>query len=182
MALDIYTFVEALWIIIPAYAANGFAPFARYIRNTHRIDGGWNFLGKPIFGPGKTWEGLMIGTFFGILIAAVEMLAFPYLPFEISPVTLLVVPMSPFIGFFLGFGAMFGDLIGSFVKRRVNIERGKSAPILDQDDFVVGAFLLLWLMQPLKWEWLVWMLFFTPMLHVTASFIAFRLGIKKDAF
>ena len=45
----------------------------------------------------------------------------------------------PLIGFLLGFGALLGDALGSFIKRRMGIGRGKPAPILDQIDFLIVA-------------------------------------------
>lgn len=173
----IYNFVEAIWFVIPIYAANAFATLSR---GKKPIDGGKKFIdGQPLFGPGKTWEGLILGCTIGILIATLEMIAYPYLPWNLSNTHLQIVPMTPVLGFFLGLGAIVGDLAGSFVKRRMKIPRGKPAPLLDQEDFLIGAFAFTFLITPLKIEWFVILLILTPVLHLIANAIAYLLRIKN---
>jgi CDP-2,3-bis-(O-geranylgeranyl)-sn-glycerol synthase len=180
MVFDIYTLVEALWLIIPAYAANGLTPLVGLKKNLHPIDGGRNLWEQPLLGKGKTWEGLIFGTLIGGIIGMIEMLAYPYLPFSISPVPLNIVPMSLLLGLLLGFGAMFGDLVGSFIKRRLRIPRGKPAPILDQEDFLAGALAFSLLLITLNWDWVILLAVITPIIHIAANRIGYLLKIKKQ--
>jgi len=177
---SIYTLVEALYLILPAYSANGLAPLVGLRKKLHPIDGGRRFKGEPLFGPGKTWEGLIFGTIVGGLIGMIEMLAYPYLPFSISPVPLNIVPMSLALGLSLGLGAMCGDLAGSFIKRRLKIPRGRPAPILDQEDFLAGALALSMLLVPLEASWVVLLAFVTFVVHIIANMIGYVLKIKKQ--
>ena len=179
MVFDIFTFVEALWIILPAYAANGLVPLIGLKTGLHPIDGGRSRNGKRILGDGKSWEGLIAGAVIGMVIGIVQMLAFPLLPWGVSPVPLEIVAMSPLLGFLLGFGAMVGDIAASFFKRRIGMKRGGSAPILDQDDFVVGALVFAALLVFVKAEWFVLLLILTPIFHYFASFIGYKVKIKK---
>jgi len=176
----IYVLVEAIWLILPAYASNGLTPLVGLKKKTHPIDMGRKFRRQPLFGPGKTWEGLVFGTFIGGLIGLVEMLAYPSLPFSISPEPLNIVPMSPLLGLLLGFGAMLGDIGGSFIKRQLKIPRGKPAPILDQEDFLIGAFLFSLLLLAPEIEWVILLAVITPVLHITANVIGYLLKIKKQ--
>lgn len=180
MVFNIYTFVEAIWIILPAYAANGLTPLIGLRKGLHPIDGGRKFRGQPLFGEGKTWEGLIFGTLVGGLIGLVEMLAYPHLPFSMSPEPLNIAAMSPILGLLLGFGALAGDIAGSFIKRRLKISRGKSAPILDQEDFLAGALLFSILLVPLEIEWVILLAVITLILHITANAIGYLLKIKKQ--
>jgi len=41
----------------------------------------------------------------------------------------------------LSIGALTGDLIESFIKRRISRSPGSSLPVADQIDFILGAFL-----------------------------------------
>ena len=174
--IDIYTFVEAVWLMWPAYGANGLCMLARGKR---RIDFGRTLGKKPIFGKGKTWEGLILGVIVAMLVASLQMFVYPYLPWDLSPVSLDIVLMSPFLGFVIGLGAMAGDLGGSFIKRRLGLERGRPFPILDQLDFMIGMFIFLGLVIALKWEWVVILLVLTPVIHLIANGIAYLLKIKK---
>ena len=180
MVFDIYTLVEALYLIFPAYAANGLTPILGLKKGLHPIDGGRKFKGESLFGPGKTWEGLAFGTLIGGIIGTIEMLAYPYLPFSISPVQLNIVPMSLILGLLLGFGAMSGDLVGSFIKRRLKIPRGRPAPVLDQEDFLVGALVFSLLQVSLELSWIILLAIITPIFHLVANLIGYLLKIKKQ--
>jgi len=174
--IDIYTFIEAVWLMWPAYGANGLCMFAR---GKIPIDGGQTWRGKRILGPGKTWEGLLLGVIVGTLIATFQMLAYPFLPWSASPVALDIVPMNPLIGALMGFGAILGDMGGSAIKRRLNIERGKPAPLLDQLDFIIGMFIFASLVVTIKWEWAVILLVMTPVIHLAANGVAYLLKLKN---
>ena len=175
---NIYILVEAIWLAIPIYAANGLVPL---IRGRRRLDFRRNFTdGRPILGPGKTIEGFVAGCVFGALIALVEQLAFPYLPWHLSEVPLTIIAMSPALGFLLGFGAMAGDSVGSFIKRRLNIRRGRPAPLLDQLDFIIGALLISSLVITVKFEWFVMLIVLTPIIHWVACAIGYLLKVKKE--
>ena len=174
--IDLYTFVEAVWLIWPAYGANGLCMLAKGKRP---IDGGRMWKGKPLLGPGKTWEGLLLGVVVATLVATLQMLAYPYLPWNASPVPLDIIPMTPLLGALMGFGAMLGDIAGSFIKRRLGIARGKPAPLLDQLDFIIGMLLFASFAVMLKWEWIVILLIITPVIHLCANFIAYLLKLKN---
>ena len=180
MVFTLWNLIEAVWFILPAYAANGLVPLIGLRKNLHPIDFDKKFFGQPLFGKGKTWEGLIFGIFIGILIATIEALAFPYLPFDQSPVPLTIVRMSPLLGFLLGLGTILGDLAGSFIKRRLKVNRGKPAPVLDQEDFLLGALLLSSLVVSLKMEWVILLLIITPVFHLTANITGYFLRVKNQ--
>ena len=54
--------------------------------------------------------------------------------------------------FILAIGSLLGDLGGAFIKRRLGMERGAKAPILDQYNFIAGAMLLTLLVFP---DWFI---------------------------
>lgn len=177
---NIFIFVEAIWLILPAYAANGLVPF---FKGKHPVDFNKNFFdGRPILGAGKSWEGLLAGSVIGIIIAFIQIIAFPYLPFGISPVQLNIIPMSLMLGFLFGFGAIAGDMVASFFKRRIGLRRGQSAPILDQDDFVVGALIFASLLIMIKIEWVIMLLVITPIFHLLANVIGYLIRVKKQPY
>lgn len=177
MVFDIYTLVEAVWIILPAYAANGLMPLSK---GSRYIDAGRTFRGAPLFGKGKTWEGMLVAMLVGMVIGTVEMFAQPFLPWAMSPEPLVIVPMGPILGLLLGLGAALGDLGGAFIKRRIGLARGRPAPILDQEDFLVGAFLLASLVVSIQLSWFILLAVLTPVLHLVANIIAFLLKVKKE--
>ena len=177
MVFDIYALVEGLWLLLPAYAANGLAVIPQGRRP---IDRGRMFRGRRLFGDGKTVEGFLFGVFAAVVVSAIQMAEFPFLPWGLSLVPLTLVPMSLPLGLLLGLGSMGGDLAGSFLKRRLGMERGRSFPLLDQEGFLLLAFLFAALMVAVKWEWVILYVVLTPVFHLLANLIGYRAGLKKQ--
>jgi len=175
---NLYNLVEAMWIILPAYAANGLVTL---VKGKRPLDFGRKLFDKrPILGAGKTIEGFVMGCVIAAFIAMVQQVAFPYLPWSWSDRPLWIVPMNPWVGFALGFGAMAGDTAGSFVKRRVGLNRGQPAPLLDQVDFLIGALFMLSLITTVRLEWFVILFVLTPVIHYAACVIGFLLKVKRE--
>ena len=89
-------------------------------------------ISKKIFGDNKTWRGLVGGTLSGTL--------FYY--FLIKMVAVNQIPNLSFVfllGFLLSFGALAGDLVKSFIKRKAGIPPSESFSPWDQIDYVLGA-------------------------------------------
>ena len=90
--------------------------------------------------------------------------------------------MTPYVGFLLGFGALAGDMAESFIKRRMGFERGHPMFIMDQLDYIFGAYFLAWTTVPLS-EIGVGHLFLTCLItlpiHFVSSIIGWKLGLKK---
>lgn len=83
-------------------------------------------------------------------------------------------------GFLLSLGALTGDLVGSFIKRRLNISRGHPAPGLDQLDFVAGAILLSSVVYIPPLELLVTAIIVTPAIHLLANVAGYALHLKNE--
>lgn len=154
----------AIWSIFPAYVANA-SPVV--LGGGRPIDGGKKFSdGRPIFGPGKTvrgfFAGLIAGTAFAMLQGVSVGLLYHYL----------------LRGFLLSLGALTGDLLGSFIKRRINLERGAPAPIMDQLGFVVVALLFASPVLSLSWEVILTILIITLPIHLATNIVGHRLKLK----
>jgi CDP-2,3-bis-(O-geranylgeranyl)-sn-glycerol synthase len=118
----------------------------------------------------------------GIVIAVIMQGAQELLPWNLSPIPLTIIPMSAALGFLLGLGSLVGDTAGSFVKRRLGLKRGAPAPVLDQDDFIVGALLFAVVLVSVKLEWAILLLVITPIIHVVACAIGYLLKLKDRPY
>lgn len=180
-------FLLGFWYILPAYIANGFAVFAGLLPSRHPIDNNRLFSdGYSLFGPGKTWEGFFGGFFSGVIIGIVQVITAPVLlyliqqaglvlPPDFIPVVLLSIPLVIVVSL----GALVGDLIGSFIKRRLKIARGKPAPLLDQLDFLLMALGFGFFIYPLHLLLALFLLIVTPIIHLLANAIGYRIGVKE---
>ena len=76
-------------------------------------------------------------------------------------------------------GALLGDLAGAFVKRRLKISPGRSLPVFDQLDFVVGAILLVSPIVSLSLGAALILVLVTPPIHLLTNLGAYVLGLKS---
>ena len=162
MPITILDVAHALLFIFPAYCANA-APVI--FGGGYPIDGGKTFLdGKPIFGSHKTFRGFLSGLVVGTLVGFVQGTLFQY---------------NVLLGFTLSMGALAGDLVGSFFKRRLDLPPGATLPIADQLDFILGAFLFSLPFSPPSLIIVLIILIITPPIHLLTNFLAYLLGVKK---
>jgi CDP-2,3-bis-(O-geranylgeranyl)-sn-glycerol synthase len=133
--------------------------------------------GKPIFGSHKTFRGFAAGLIAGVSVSAIQVVALKYfissdfaLPFQFNILT----------GVMLALGALVGDLVHSFFKRRIRLAEGAPLLVADQLDFVVGAiFFSLLVVGPPPLTTVVIIIVITPPIHLLTNYFAYLLGAKK---
>lgn len=163
--------LHVLWFIAPSYTANGSPPV---IRGRIPLDGGKKIGGKRIFGDGKTIEGTIGGILFGTCIGLLQSYAQPYMPQSLGlPV------MTVQLAVLLSIGAFCGDLIGSFIKRRIGIRSGEPALFLDQEGFLITSLLLAAAAYSISIEMAVILLIITPPIHWITNVIGYIMRFKK---
>lgn len=179
--------IIAVWLMLPAYIPNS---MAAVFGGGRPIDGGRVLKdGRRILGDGKTFRGLFAGVACGVLLGLLQMVLLTpasgllhiSLPsFSDSGSQTIVVLLS------LASGSLFGDMFKSFFKRRLGMKRGASLPLVDQLDFVFGAWIFTYLSSP---EWftmhftcnvIITVLIISPLLHLTTNIIGYLIGVKKE--
>ncbi|MFA6328796.1 MAG: CDP-2,3-bis-(O-geranylgeranyl)-sn-glycerol synthase [Candidatus Micrarchaeia archaeon] len=189
--------MQLILFILPAYFANS-VPVV--LGGGAPIDGGrkWND-GQRLFGDGKTVRGFFAGVAAGVAVGAVEGILLTGGALDIYAGTFAGGAVAGgsggaaawlgmggaaiyvLAGFLLGIGAMAGDLIGSFIKRRQGIARGKPSLVTDQLFFLAIALLFAYplaahLLTP---EAVLFLAVLTYFVHVGANVVANRLGLKN---
>jgi len=181
--------VQAFWIILPAYIANASAKLSG---GGKPIDFGKKYKDKKrILGDGKTWNGLIIGTLVGMISGFALSIAAVYInntEYSFIGITdFLGFPYMIFITFSICFGALSGDIIESFFKRRRGINRGKDWIPFDQIDFILGFLFLSfvissflhvfgfyqinWFMENITVWHILFLLIVTPFIHIISNFL-----------
>lgn len=174
------TVMVAFWAMLPAYVPNNAAVL---FGGGAPIDGGRTWGGRRVLGDGKTWRGTAGGTAAGVAVALVLSAIAP----SVGDALGVALPSFPLVAAVaLAFGAMLGDVLASFLKRRTGRERGAAFPLVDQLDFVVVALALAALAAP-AWfgEWftlpvIAVVVVLTPLLHVGTNALAYQLGLKDE--
>lgn len=175
MSSWIYEVAYALIFIFPAYAANAIPVV---FGGGPPIDGGRKMPdGKPVFGSHKTIRGFAAGIIAGTLTSVAESAV---LQFDAPPGFVLPFQFTVWLGFVISFGALMGDLVHSFVKRRIGVAEGAPHPVADQLDFVLGAVLFSFLVSAPPVVTILIILVITLPIHLLTNFLAYVVGVKKN--
>jgi len=125
------------------------------------VDGGalWTD-GKPILGANKTIRGTITGVLAGTIIGILQ---------------------GNFLGGFAqSAGALLGDLISSFYKRRRDYPPGSSMPVIDQLDFIIMAVALSYPFQSTDLVSALTIMVITVPIHYGTNYVAWLLKLKKN--
>ncbi len=121
------------------------------------------FDGHPIFGPHKTWRGIVAS------LSGTALLAWLF-------------GIGTILGMWLAFYSMAGDLLSSFIKRRRKLKSGAKATGLDQS---IEAFLPLAILKDrlgLTWTECFGMTIVFTILEIILSPIFYRLGFRRHPY
>ncbi len=157
-AADVLWMAETIYLYLPAYLANA-APVL--CGGGRPLDGGRTWQdGKPLLGGHKTVRGTLSGIAVGAAVGLIQ--------------------LAPLRGLLLAVGAIGGDLIVSFFKRRLGMEPGAPFPVADQLGFIVVAVALVSVVPPPPtWERVVAILVATVPIHFVTNLFAWLLKLKK---
>ena len=204
--------IFSLLLIVPAYISNASMVITG---GGHPIDGGKLFRdGKRILGDHKTVKGLKGPLYIGIPISFIIFILFFILWQPIEEIIIqasteglyiLYNDINIFQYYFIGgevplnflvlliriilasYGAVLGDLVGSFLKRRFDIKSGAPFWIVDQLDFAIIAILFvsipgfispqLFLLPDIYI--LIFLIILTPAVSIIANTVAYFVGLKS---
>jgi CDP-2,3-bis-(O-geranylgeranyl)-sn-glycerol synthase len=174
----------AIWFGLPAWIANA-TPVLGGGGKT--IDGGRFYSdGRRILGDGKTIRGFIVGVFFGTMTGLGQMVAAPYIQslltqfVTVTPEMELILYMQLPVAILLSIGALTGDIVGSFIKRRVNVKSGNPSPFMDQLGFILMALIFAYpLIQPGP-IYVAILILVTLGFHWISNALGYLLGLKKN--
>ena len=165
---------KSLYFFLPAYFANMAPVLFKKL----------NLLNKPVheklFGKNKTWRGLVVAVILGGIIFWLQKIA--YIKGFKSLAIINYADFSIMFGFMLGFGAIMGDLVKSYYKRKAEIPPGKPWPVFDQIDFVIGGIIGSFFFYVPPAEVFLVLMVASPLLHLVVNRIGYWLGISKAKY
>ena len=160
--------LQSLYFFLPAYIANMAPVFARK----------WKFLNKPIsvkyFGKHKTWRGILVATAAGLVTFILQQ--------QFYTPSLWIIDYTDFpfyFGAFMGLGAILGDLVKSYYKRKAEIKEGEPWHVFDQLDFVFGGIIGSFVVWVPPMRVVLVLLIASPILHVIVNYIGHKIGMRK---
>jgi CDP-2,3-bis-(O-geranylgeranyl)-sn-glycerol synthase len=162
---------QSIWFIASAYVTNA---FPTVVKGQIPVDGGRTWSGRRILGDSKTVEGTFAGLVFGIFIGFLQVGLQPKMPAELN-LPVLTMPVV----ILLCTGTMFGDIVGSFIKRRLGINPGDPALLLDQLGFLIFAFIFASAATAIDINIVILLIILTPILHVLTNIFVYLLRLKE---
>jgi len=172
-----------LWFFLPVGIANGTPVIAKYLpflKNlNYPLDCYKTFRGIRILGDHKTWRGLITGVLMAIITVGVQQQIYFYsaglrevLNFDFNSINPVIY------GLLAGIGALLGDAVKSFFKRRTNIKPGSTWFPFDQIDYIIGGIVFLLPYFRLSvWEYLLTFIVWFG-LHLITTYLGFLLKFR----
>jgi hypothetical protein len=150
------------------------------------IDRGALLRGRRLFGANKTYRGLL-----AVAVGAAAGYTLQSAAPDLQPPALRALPTLGIasLGFALGGAAMLSELLNSLLKRQLGIAPGapgRGLPtvvfyLLDQVDFLLGAWLVAWPWVPPTLPRVFWSIFFVVVVHQLISSLGALLGMRASA-
>jgi len=171
--------LKCIYIMLPAYFANMAPVMVKKVNLfAFPVDFNKKINNNPILGKNKTFRGLIFGVIFAVIIAYFQFLLNNFEFFK--NISFLDYQNWLLLGFLMGFGALTGDVIKSFFKRRAGIAPGKKFIPFDQTDFVIGALLFITPIFDLTLKIFAVALILSFVLDILVNHIAFYLKIRNE--
>ena len=184
MEIIILFIIKVAWYFLPIGIANMMPVIFRKWFNFLAIplDGNKSFIGQPLFGSNKTLRGLLVAIMGGALTYIWQENAYNNSEFfrSISIIDYSILPI--WVGSFMGLGAITGDLVKSFFKRRAHIPSGKSWFPRDQIDFTLGGMIFSFIFFIPSVPVFLGVILLGAILHIAVNTIGKTLGIRKSAW
>ena len=144
------------------------------------IDRGKTWRQQPILGKSKTIRGFVVGVALAVLVTMTQKYLFEFDLFK--NISLINYSQINFflLGTLLGLGALLGDALESFVKRRRGIKPSESWKIWDQIDYVIGSLIVVWFFVDLSLIDAVIIIGISIILTIIANHIGYYLKIRQE--
>jgi CDP-2,3-bis-(O-geranylgeranyl)-sn-glycerol synthase len=174
---------NALFIFLPAGIANATPVIASKIKALDfldkPIDFGKSYKGIRIFGDHKTMRGFITGILMAIVTVLLQQALIQSNPQLQEHLYLKYSEINPlFFGILAGTGALLGDAVKSFFKRRTNIKPGDAWFPFDQIDYIIGGTIFLsYYLKDFPMLYLAILIIYF-LLHLISTFIGFLLKLK----
>jgi len=170
-----------LYLTLPCFIANLLPVLAAKTnilsRLNYPVDGHATLFGKRVFGDHKTWRGFIVGIFGAMVVAIIQ-----YFLYDLNLVSWIdFFSFGQFLlfGFLSGLGALLGDTLESFFKRRVGVASGKSFFPFDQIDYIIGFVILTNFLIGWTWKDILFLLLFSMLIAPLISGFGYLTNIKK---
>lgn len=191
MILEMYLTLSSL--ILAGISNMVFTKTKLYKNHNKPIDCGKDFIdNKRLLGDNKTWIGflsmIVFSIIFQLIISAICNMCGLNQFNDFYNIYDNTLPLNILIGFLIGFTYMICELPNSFLKRRINIEPGKTTKgikgilffIIDQIDSLIGVVFIVYLFSGISITKCLCYILLGAITHIFINVILRLLKIRKN--
>lgn len=165
----------AFWFFLPAGIANMSPVFTRRLPllkhwNTP-VDFGKSHKGKRLLGDNKSWRGIIMGAIVAGLVGLVQ---YRLITYSAESTDFIFVATAV-----MGLGALVGDSVASFFKRRAGVKPGDSWFPVDQLDYILGGLIFVSFFIYMSLADIARIIIIYFVLHLIVSYLGYKLGLKS---
>jgi len=162
--------LQALYFFLPAYVANMTPVLVKKLELFN-----WP-INKIALGSHKTWRGIIFGVGAAIFVAYCQARYVPWLP------NLSIAPYEQWLGLglLLGLGALAGDSVKSYFKRKKGIKPGGRWIPWDQIDYVIGGLALTYFVFFPGIKAAITLIVVSFFLHYLVSWMGYDFGLRRN--
>lgn len=175
----------SIWFFLPAGIANASPVFSTKIGFLNWFNRPMDFnkklKGVRLLGDNKTWVGIIFATFVGLVVIALQKYGFNHSGFIVSISGSVNYSLNKiwWLGPLLGFGALFGDAVESFIKRQLKFKPGQRFFPFDQIDYILGGLIFSLLVVRLTFAQYLLILVVWFGLHLITTYIGYLVGLRS---
>lgn len=166
--------IDAFWFFLPAGVANMAPVFVSRLPGLRNwkspLDFGKSYKNERLLGDSKTWRGLLLGMLAAGLVGLVQFKII--VPAEASWFTAFSTSAL------MGMGALVGDAVESFFKRRRGIPPGQTWFPFDQIDYIIGGLIFVAPISQLSLKLVLTILVLFSCLHLATVYIGYVIGLR----
>ena len=176
---EIFFVLRCFYLMLPAYFANMAPVMVKRINLfAFPIDSNKKLNGESILGKNKTFRGFVFGIAFAVIIACIQFILYKTEFFK--GLSFLDYQNWLLLGILMGSGALIGDSVKSFFKRRLGMAPGARFVPFDQTDFVIGALVFIIPFFDITVKIFAASLLLSFSLHIIVNHVAFYLKIRAE--
>jgi CDP-2,3-bis-(O-geranylgeranyl)-sn-glycerol synthase len=181
----LYLIVQAIWLGLPGALANLTPPIATRLFPSlyYPLDLNKKFRGRRVLGYEKTFRGVLTGLIFAHATFVTQIF---YLVNHSDSFLISIQPsltkLPAYYGIYIGLGALGGDVIKSFFKRRTGRKPGSPWFPYDQTAWILGILVMQNILIDLNFRLVVMTIIMGLVFHFTVKILAYLVRANESIF
>jgi CDP-2,3-bis-(O-geranylgeranyl)-sn-glycerol synthase len=174
--------MQAIWLMLPGIIANMTPVLSKnsFTFLAVPIDFNKKLNKNPILGKNKTWRGFILGMITAVLTAYLQSYLYQFQAIKnISLIDYGALSMLS-LGLLLGFGVLVGDMVESFVKRRLRMKPSQPFIPWDQIDSALGGLLTLSIIYIPPGKIIIASITLAFVISLLSTKVGYWLGLRKE--